>query len=480
VLIRRREPPETEITGPDDFFSKRKSKEIIFHEDGPSATVTVRSGDPIDGRINRDIVTNGKSDGNLVHDYPTMALAALIPALLVEDPKDAFVIGFGTGVTAGELAVLESIQRVDVAEISSAVVEAAPLFDVGNLGASSNPKVRIIRGDAYRTLMSVRDQEFDVIVSEPSNPWVTGVEMVYSKEFLQVARERLSPGGVFAQWFHLYEVDRDTVELVLRTYSSVFPDVAVWFTIGADILLLGFDEDSRTLDLGTMAERFHRSDYSAGFERAGVTDFASLLAHELLPSGVLREAALDGPLHTLQHPILSDMAARAFFVGRHAPTLPKYAGVDGAQVGQRNSLLRRYMKASKGRFAAARLEAAARATCERDLMAECATLLASWRRIGNRTNADAYLRDLRRKTPDARSIDEANLKMLEVLLGGRMREVRPGRSLARAQSLSIKYVRNYHHAVPFRRRVLAAAWEACEDEGCAEAREQIESKIGPL
>ena len=110
-----------------------------------------------------------------------------------------------------------------VAEISRAVIAAAaPYFDVGNGNASKSPKVEILRGDAYRTLLR-SERKFDLIVSEPSNPWVTGVEMLYSREFLQAAREHLAPGGVYAQWFHVYESDVDVVSLVLRTYADVFP-----------------------------------------------------------------------------------------------------------------------------------------------------------------------------------------------------------------------------------------------------------------
>ena len=135
-----------------------------------------------------------------------------------------------------------------MAEISHGVIEAAPLFDHGNLAASKNPKVSIRRGDAYRALLQSREV-YDVIISEPSNPWVVGVEMLYSREFLEAARERLAPGGVYAQWFHSYESDDEVVALVLRTYASVFPNISVWYTYGADMLLLGFNRVDRALDV---------------------------------------------------------------------------------------------------------------------------------------------------------------------------------------------------------------------------------------
>ena len=143
-------------------------------------------------RFSRSIVVNGKSDGNLAwnqarrdrDDYPTMAISGLLPALIADRHERAFVIGWGTGVTAGELAALAQTQRVEVAEISRGVIASAPLFDAANLGASRSPKVSIAQGDAYR-LLAQSGERYDVIVSEPSNPWVVGVEMLYSFEFLR-------------------------------------------------------------------------------------------------------------------------------------------------------------------------------------------------------------------------------------------------------------------------------------------------------
>ena len=171
-----------------------------------------------------------------------------------------------------------------------------------------------MRGDAYRTLLRSQG-DFDLIVSEPSNPWVTGVEMLYSREFLEAARDRLTPGGVHAQWFHTYETDDETIALVLRTYQSVFEHAAVWFTAGADLLLIGLKDPEGALDVERLQRRFERPDFQAGFARIGIDSFPALLAHEILPVDVLAAAHLPGEIHTLLHPILSHQAARAFFTG---------------------------------------------------------------------------------------------------------------------------------------------------------------------
>jgi hypothetical protein len=479
-LFRSREPVSATYAGPEVFFERPLEHPFIFHRDGPIASISVREGPPQNGLTNREIINNGKSDGNLIRDYSTMSLAALVPSLLAERNERCFVIGYGTGVTAGELAALDSVRSVEVAEISQAVIDAAPFFEDGNLAASTSPKVTINRSDAYRALMR-SDGQFDVIVSEPSNPWVTGVEMLYSVEFLEAARDRLAPGGVYAQWFHTYEMNAETVELVVRTYTSVFPHVSVWYAQESDLLLLGFDRKSRALDVLALEQRFERPDFRAGFGRSGVDDFLSLLAHEILPLGTLHEPELRGPVHTLRHPILSHQAARAFFMGDMA-RVPRFSDPDTARVGFNNSLLRLYAARPRQPLGEEVLEAVARETCRRRRVSECGTLLAKWRR--NHPDSEAYaalLRELRGEWPEVDVIEEAHLQALGKLFGrGQLRELDDRSSLSRAIQISMKYMDHYHYAVPFDRHILAAAWRLCTGEGCDEARRHVESRLGPV
>jgi SAM-dependent methyltransferase len=382
------------------------------------------------------------------------------------------VIGFGTGVTTGELAALQGTREVDVAEISSAVIEAAPLFDYGNQGASRSPKVRIQRGDAYRTLLRSTGT-YDVIVSEPSNPWVTGVEMLFSQEFLQAARDRLSPGGVYAQWFHLYEVDERSVELVLRTYASVFPHVSVWFAQGPDLLLLGFDRPTRALDAQALAARFARPDFTAGFARAGIGSFAELLAHELLPLGTLHATANPGEIHTLRHPILSYRAARAFFRG-NAATLPRRLDRASITIGAHNSLLRRYSGASDGPLREAVLEAAFFETCGHRRVAECTALRASW--LHDYPRSERRREAVKRLPP--RAVPPRVVAQIAALFG-------PARSngdvpLPAAVRATNQFVNYYHHAVPFDSRVIEERWKHCvgKAKACQQRGRRVAKGLG--
>jgi hypothetical protein len=204
--------------------------------------------------------------------------------------------------------------------------------------------------------------------------------MLYSIEFLEAARAHLARGGVYAQWMHLYALDKETIELVLRNYTKVFPHVSVWVTQPRDLLLMGFDSPERALDLEALERRYERPDFNAGLRRGGIESFPALLSRELLPLDTLHASDLDGPLHTLRHPRLSDLAARAFIAGNDV-SLQKFANPEGAAIGSRNSLLRRYAGRRDGFLPGEIFEIAIRETYKVQLTAECVTLVAAWRHM---------------------------------------------------------------------------------------------------
>src|SRR6185503_1829513 len=163
--------------------------------------------------------------------------------------------------------------------------------DFANFQVSRNPRVEVVHSDAYRALLRSRDR-YDLIVSEPSNPWGTGVEMLYSAEFLAAGRAHLAPGGVFAQWIHTYETDAETIALVLRTYASVFDRVAVWFGGGTDLLLLGFDSEPPGYTLEAVRGRARQPQFVQALARSGIDSLEELLVHELFPIGVVNALGL--------------------------------------------------------------------------------------------------------------------------------------------------------------------------------------------
>lgn len=412
-LFRSRAASPDTANGPDAFFADRHGVDLLFYRDDPVASVAVKEFPIWGGQKTRSIISNGKPDGSLVLDYPTTALLALVPALLAEKAERAFVIGYGAGVSVGELAALQSMREVVVAEISPAVMQAAPFFDDGNLHASRSDKTRVLVSDAYRALLR-SEGPFDVIVSEPSNPWVTGVEMLFSREFLSAARAQLAPGGVFAQWFHSYETDDATLELVLRTYASVFDRVAVWYTMANDLLLVGFREPDATVDLDRLALRAALPDFHAGLERSGVKSLPALLAHELLPIGTVAPPRDGDEVHTLLHPILSHHAARAFFRGGVAHLEGVSPGSGGA--GREPLLLDRLAARNGGELTDEERVQVVRETC-RHRTIECARLLARWQAEDPSSPVLAkQIERARQAHPDDASFTPAGLAALQKTL----------------------------------------------------------------
>ncbi len=475
-LFRTEEPTAYSWLGPDAFFAAHSpTDQVIFYDDDPTMSVAVRETKV--GNGDRWVLVNGKSDGSLRGDYATTSLLGLIPALMADDYQRSFVVGWGTGTTAGELGALDRAGEVQVAEISRAVIEAAPLFEYGNQQALANPKISLRRGDAYRTLLR-SDGQFDVIVSEPSNPWVTGVEMLYSKEFLEAARARLAPGGVYAQWFHLYETDAEVAQLVLRTYAEVFPHVSVWFTRGYDVVLLGFDRAERALDVEAIAKRFAQPDFRAAFGRVGIRSLPQLLAHEMLPLGTVHALPMEGEIHTLRHPRLSDVAARAFFRGQMA-WLPHLVKPEHQRVSRSNALLRRFAGGNDP-LPEPVLEVAALETCRNIRMAECAALFARWQ--VDWPGSPQLDRALARARTEAGNnsihIGPGVLQPL-VALHRRGAGTLPAElPVATASDLTNRFLTHYHHAVPFDRRALDDLWGRCRGPGCAQWREQARVQVG--
>ncbi len=478
-LFRQREAVPDTLAGPRALAdSAHEVFDVPFYTDDPAASVAVWERKTGASSRSRSVRVNGKSEGEIPTDYVTMSLVALLPAWLATDCARSFVIGYGTGVTVGELASLDCAQRVEVAEISRGVLDAAPLFDAGNQHAWQNPKVVPIQADAYRALLRTSEQ-YDVISSEPSNPWVAGVEMLFSREFLELARRRLAPGGVFAQWIHLYEIDTPTVALIFHTFTSVFDRVAVWHMLDRDIVLLGV-QSPETPDLERLEARFSRDDFRAAFARAGVPDLASLLAREVDPLGTANAVEWHGDVHTLLHPVLNHRAARAFFRKDQAE-LPRLVTARAAAVGREQSLLRRYAARFGGTLPDDLHRRAVEETCEYNLKL-CVTLMAEWkaRDPGSPVLAELVAREF----PDATSEHVRSLLAALVPLFTPGGQEGPG-SLDGASTTSGLFVTYYHHAAPFDRGALLSAWERCPGGlvpggACLAGLDEVERQVGSL
>jgi hypothetical protein len=466
--FRMREVEPTTRLGADVFFAHfaqraRDEDYLLFYDDDPTMSVAVTRG-RLAGQPTRSIVVNGKSDGNIPGDNQTTGLLALLPALFSAKAERAFVIGYGTGMSVGELVALDSIREVVVAEISTGVMEAAPLFEVANRGALSSPKTKVIRSDAYRALLR-SEGDYDIIVSEPSNPWVTGVENIFALEFLEAARQRLRPGGVYAQWFHNYETNRESIELVLNTYRQVFERVSIWNGKSDDLIVLGFDGRGPSPGIDKLVRSLSRTDFQRQIGAIGIDGISALLAHEEIPLGVVHEAALPPEIHTLRHPRLSHSAARGFFTGDSAE-LPSMLNTATARLGSENSLLRSYAAHFGGRLPDELRTAFVREVCRLHAK-RCATVLAEWRHDEPESVAlQAVIAWARQKEPIRRELEDDRLALLARFFGAENFE-NAASSYASSRQLTKAFTDYYEHSTPFDIDVLSDIWWRCRgDDRC--------------
>mgnify|MGYP000937355100 CR=1 FL=1 len=280
---------------------------LLYYKEGPTTTVAVQ--ELPDG--NRFLKVNGKTDASSRDDILTQIGIGVLGPLYAEQLQHAMVIGFGSGATANTL--LKFGLEVDVAEIEPAVLGAADLFKEINDDCLRDPHLHAHIADA-RTFLQSTDRAWDVIISEPSNPWVAGVGSLFTKEFFETARDRLAPGGAFVQWFHVYDMDDDMVRLILRTLGSVFPEVSVW-EFESDVALVARSRpvgDEQTF-LNFIEARFEVPEVRRYLMRFGVYDLFSFLSLQLAGEPGFRALLDEGPLHVDDRPLLEYRAPRAQF-----------------------------------------------------------------------------------------------------------------------------------------------------------------------
>lgn len=213
-------------------FSAERQRRTQQEFEGRESSIGLFNGDSY------AFFVNGKSDGSALGDAPTQVMLGLVGAILHPQARSACVVGLGTGSTAGWLADVPGMDRVDVVEIEPGMLDLARnAFAPVNRNVLQKPNVRVILGDARETLL-VQGAPYDLIVSEPSNPYRAGIASLFTREYYEAARQRLSPGGVFNQWVQGYEIDSTAIRLIYATLSSVFPHVETWVTELNDLLFV--------------------------------------------------------------------------------------------------------------------------------------------------------------------------------------------------------------------------------------------------
>jgi spermidine synthase len=217
--------------------------EMLYYGDGKTATVALYQFPGSEHR--RSIATNGKADASIATsasappflDEYTMTLAAVLPLASMPNPKNVAVIGFGSGMTVNTLLGSDRVERVDVIEIEPFMVKAARGFGDRVARAYTDPRANIVIDDA-KAFLAGTARKYDIIVAEPSNPWVNGVAALFSDEFYDFVPKHLAEDGVYVQWLQLYEITPDLVGSVMKAMLPHFSDMRAYLSNRGDMLLL--------------------------------------------------------------------------------------------------------------------------------------------------------------------------------------------------------------------------------------------------
>jgi predicted membrane-bound spermidine synthase len=248
---------------------------VLFHKDGRTASV-----DLVRFPLNKDlsIMTNGKPDASIGDgdrisvDEPTQILSGALAWGMHDRAKTAAVIGMGSGMTSHVLLSVSDLESVDIVEIEPAMVEGARGFGGRVSNTFNDPRSRITIEDA-KTFFTNHHKKYDLIVSEPSNPWVSGVSGLFSREFYRLIRNYLNESGLLVQWLQLYEISTPLVASVMKSLSESFEGYEVYFSTNGDLLILA----GRTVQPRKPSEKmFEMPGLKADLARIGIGSIQDL------------------------------------------------------------------------------------------------------------------------------------------------------------------------------------------------------------
>jgi spermidine synthase len=289
---------EALVDGGRRIAGHRQGLEVVFQGEGTGGFTTVEKENTSLGTVEVALFNSGKADASSHGDRSTQTLSAHIPMLFHPGAQKVMLLGLASGMTAGEV-LLYPIRQLDILEINSAVATACRrYFSPWNNRCLDDPRSRLIVQDGRNHLALTRES-YDVIISEPSNPWMAGLANLYSLEFFQLARRRLTADGIFAQWIQAYEMDGETFSLLGRTFAAVFPVSALLKVGPVDYLMLGFNNDDGGFDWRVANHNAVYAQQSTIITFPGV-DF---LVHLFLTED-LRHLFGAGRLHTDDRPYL--------------------------------------------------------------------------------------------------------------------------------------------------------------------------------
>ena len=288
-----------------DIETALEAGDLSYYREGAAGTVSVRRLIGV-----TSLAIDGKVDASNGADMLTQKLLGHLPLLLHENPRSVYIIGLGSGVTLGA-ALTHPIARAVVSEISPEVVAASSAFVKENHDALHDGRARLIVGDG-RSHLLLSGEQYDVIISEPSNPWMAGVATLFTREFFETARSRLRPGGIVCQWAHTYNISDADLRSIVSTFLSAFPEGSAWLVGESDLLLIGSPSPLRALDDG-IVRAWARPGVAADLAEVDVRDPFSVLTLFVARGRDLQKYAAGAPVQSDDRLALEYSAPRAIY-----------------------------------------------------------------------------------------------------------------------------------------------------------------------
>jgi len=305
-------------------FEDPRSVSVAFYRDGKTASISVT--DNLETN-RRSIRTNGKTDAAIAigkgappgPDEATMILAAAIPLAMKPDAAVVANIGFGSGLTTHALLGSPRVRVVDSIEIERMMIEGARLFHPSNRRAYEDPRSRIHIDDA-KTFFATQGRRYDIIVSEPSNPWVSGVSTLFSHEFYSQVRTHLADDGLLVQWVQSYDISVDLLATIFKALGRAFGDYVVYRVGAVDLLIVA--TPGKALP-AMRPDLFSYPELAADLGRLGFLEIGDLKALRVGGRRALHGvfARSEYPVNSDYFPILDQHAPRARFRGDSAQEL---------------------------------------------------------------------------------------------------------------------------------------------------------------
>lgn len=292
--------------------------DMLYHKEGAAATVTVMRSKNSD---NLSLRVGGKPDASSTGDMATQIGLTLIPELLhASGPENVLIIGLGSGVSAGAALSPASVKNVDVVEMSPEVVEASEFFKkVNHLDYAKGPngpiatnRLHVVINDGRNHLL-LSNRSYDVIASEPSNPWMAGVGNLFTKEAFQLAASRLKPGGVMCQWIHSYSLSEEQFFTIVKTFGEVFPEMQLWCVNRVDFLLIGSNRPI-AIDPAKLRVRMEEPAVAIWLYKVNFEFTAELIACFLCGKDQLKAVTRASVLHTDDNMLLEFGAPRSLYL----------------------------------------------------------------------------------------------------------------------------------------------------------------------